>query len=67
MTEEILFIRSVEFDDEGDGEIVIKSSGWADTAFNITVRQISCVNGTSGDDGLVGLRAGIESCDNFVR
>ena len=57
----------MEFDNEEEGEIVIRSSGWTETAFNITIRQISCVNGTSGDDGLVGLRAGVESCDNFVR
>ena len=53
----------MKFEDEGDDEIVIKSSGWAETAFNITVRQISCV----GVDELVGLRAGIDSCDNIVR
>ena len=58
--------RSVELD-EGDGDVVVESSGWAEgTGFNITVRQISCANGTFEDDGLVGLRGGLESCDKFV-
>ena len=53
----------MKFDEEGDGELLIKSSGWNETAFNVTVRQISCTN----SDGPVRLRAGIESCDNIVR
>ena len=53
----------MKFEEEGAGELLIKSSGWNETAFNITVRQISCI----GADSPVRLRAGIESCDDIVR